>query len=91
MNIDKKLNAGQKLYLMAIAMQAEMDECGIKKTHPFRKSVTSYELWIKEQSSIVELLNSEAHAKAIHNFNVIIDSITIGDLSHEIGEFTIER
>ena len=57
----------------------------------FRKSIRSFELWAKEQSEVVEGLDSEVHARAVHNFNVIIDSIDHDTLSLPIGELTVEK
>jgi hypothetical protein len=79
-----------ELYLLSVRMLTAADAVGLPN-NGFRKSIRSFELWAREQSEVVEDLDSEVHARAVHNFNVIIDSIDHDTLSLPIGELTIEK
>jgi len=79
-----------ELYLLSVRMLTAADAVGLPN-NGFRKSIRSFELWAKEQSEVVEGLDSEVHARAVHNFNVIIDNIDHETLSLPIGELTIEK
>jgi len=79
-----------ELYLLSVRMLTAADAVGLPN-NGFRKSIRSFELWAKEQSEVVEGLDSEVHARAVHNFNVIINSIDHDTLSLPIGELTIEK
>ena len=79
-----------ELYLLSVRMLTAADAVGLPN-NGFRKSIRSFELWAKEQSEVVEGLDSEVHARAVHNFNVIIDSIDHDTLSLPIGDLTVEK
>ena len=79
-----------ELYLLSVRMLTAADAVGLPN-NGFIKSIRSFELWAKEQSEVVEGLDSEVHARAVHNFNVIIDSIDHDTLSLPIGELTVEK
>ena len=79
-----------ELYLLSVRMLTAADAVSLPN-NGFRKSIRSFELWAQEQSEVVEGLDSEVHARAVHNFNVIIDSIDHDTLSLPIGELTIEK
>jgi hypothetical protein len=79
-----------ELYLLSVRMLTAADAVGLPE-NGFKKAIRSFESWAKEQSEVVEGLDSEVHARVVHNFNVIIDSIDHDTLSLPIGELTVEK
>jgi hypothetical protein len=86
-----KLKPGTELYFTLIRAQSLITEIGLEGEQGLKKSIRSLDAFISKHSDNAESLNSNAHAIAVHNWNVIHNNIDLDILATPIGELTIEK
>ena len=79
-----------EIYLLALRMQSAISEMKTPKVG-LNKSIRSLDIFVSKHSSNAELMNSKTHARAVHNWNVVLNSIDLDTLSLPIGELTVEK
>jgi len=84
------MKAEKEIYLLSVRMLSAISEANIPDVG-FKKAIMSLQNWANRQSKIAEGMNSDVHARAVHNFNIIINSIDEDILAIPIGELTIEK
>jgi len=86
-----KLKPGTELYFLLLRAQSVLTEMSLEGEQSIKKSIRSLDAFISKHSDNAELLNSNAHAIAVHNWNVIHDNIDLDILATPIGQLTIEK
>jgi hypothetical protein len=78
-----------ELYLLSVRALSLIDELEIGGS--IKKAYRTLERTTRESGENLEYVSSEAHARAVHNFNVVLNAVDSDVLEMPIGELKVEK
>ena len=83
------LKPEQEIYLLAVRMLSAISEANIPDVG-LKKSIRSFESWANKEVQKANSVNPVTNEIAIHNFNVVLNSIDKELLATPIGLLEVE-
>ena len=82
------MNKDVELHLLAVRLLSTIDDVDMP-LNGFKKSIRTIEEFARKRGEHFDAFNENAHALAVHNFNVIMDNISHEVLMTPIGNLEI--